>query len=90
MIKRKWDQASCDGQSLRRTDGHAALNHQHVVAPRIHLWLWPISKDKNDRINCRGRYQVFEMVFYSFQNSKNLLILSIPQLLLSSLPGTTT
>ena len=34
--------------------GHATLNHQHVVAPRIHILLLPISKDKNNRINCRG------------------------------------
>jgi hypothetical protein len=34
--------------------GDATLNHQHVVAPRIHILLLPISKDKNNRINCRG------------------------------------
>jgi hypothetical protein len=39
------------------------FNHQHVAAPRFHLWLSPISKDKNNRTNCRGLHRFKKTVF---------------------------
>ena len=46
------------------------FNHQHVAAPRIHIFLLPISKDKVNRTNCRGtRFFIFLLPKLKIQKS---------------------